>query len=108
MGQTLRQQARKQVNEASANRRRAWAQREARLMATAVEVVAAIVARDQAEKAAAVAIEAMAGEQVTLTEIGERCGLPLKEVIRLKRTYLEPAHPSTARPSATPSEPRSA
>jgi len=108
MGQTLRQQARKQVNEASANRKRAWAEREARLVAAAVEVVAAIVARDQAEKAAALAIEAMAGEQITLTEIGERCGQPLKEVIRLKRTYLEPAHPNDARPVAAPSEPRSA
>ena len=108
MGQRLRQQARRQVNEASATRKRAWAEREARLVAAAVEVVAAIVARDKAERAAAQAIEAMAGEQVTLTEIGERCGLPLKEVIRLKRTYLEPARPNTARPSATPSEPRSA
>jgi hypothetical protein len=108
MGQSLRQQARRQVTEAAANRKRAWAEREARLVAAAVEVVAEIVARDQAERAAAQAIEAMAGEQVTLTEIGERCGLPLKEVIRLKRTYLEPAHQQTARPVAAPSEPRSA
>ncbi len=108
MGQSLRQQARRQVTEAAANRKRAWAEREARLVAAAVEVVAEIVARDQAERAAAQAIEAMAGEQVTLTEIGERCGLPLKEVIRLKRTYLEPAHQQTDRPVAAPSEPRSA
>lgn len=106
MGQTLRQQARRQVTEASATRKRAWEEREARLVAAAVEVVAAIVARDKAEKAAAQAIEAMAGEQATLTEIGERCGLPLKEVIRLKRTYLEPAHQHPARPGGALSEPR--
>lgn len=106
MGQTLRQQARRQVTEASATRKRTWQEREARLVAAAVEVVAAIVARDKAEKAAAQAIAAMAGEQATLTEIGERCGLPLKEVVRLKRTYLEPAHPHTIRPNSAPSEPR--
>lgn len=99
MGQTARQQARRQVNEASASRKRAWEEREARLVAAAVEVVAAIAARDKAEKAAAAAIGAMAGEQATLTEIGERCGLPLKEVVRLKRTYLEPNKPHTARPA---------
>ncbi len=106
MGQTLRQQARRQVTEASAARKRTWQEREARLVAAAVEVVAAIVARDKAEKAAAQAIAAMAGEQATLTEIGERCGLPLKEVVRMKRTYLEPAHPHTARPGGALSEPR--
>jgi len=89
MGQTLRQQARKQVNEASAIRKRLWEEREARLAGTAVEVVTAIVARDKAERAAAAAIEAMTGQRATLTEIGERCGLPLKEVVRLKRTYLD-------------------
>ncbi len=87
MAQTLRQQARRKVNEATATRKRAWAEREARLADAAVEVVAAIVARDRAEQTAAEAIAAMATEQLSLTEIGERCGLPLKEVTRLKRTY---------------------
>ena len=87
MAQTLRQEARRKVNEGTATRKRAWAERESRLADAAVEVVAAIVARDRAERAAAGAITAMAKEQVSLTEIGDRCGLPLKEVTRLKRTY---------------------
>ncbi|MBU4188879.1 MAG: hypothetical protein KJ817_11840 [Actinobacteria bacterium] len=95
MAQTLRQQARKQVNEATATRKRAWAEREARLAEAAVEVVAALVARDRAEQAAAVAIDSMAKEQVGLAEIGDRCGLPLKEVTRLKRIHLDVAAPTT-------------
>lgn len=89
MAQTLRQQARRQVVEATATRKRAWAEREARLADAAVEVVAAIGARDRAEQAAATAIATMTNERVSLTEIGDRCGLPLKEVTRLKRTYPE-------------------
>lgn len=97
MGQSLRQQARKQVREATVSRKRSWEEREARLVEAAVEVVAALAARDRAEQAAATAIAAMASEQVTLTEIAERCGLPAKEVIRLKRTYLDqPAHQAPA------------
>lgn len=89
MAQTLRQQARRQVQEATVSRKRSWREREARLVDSAVEVVTAIAARDRAEQAAATAISAMASEQVTLTEIAERCGLPAKEVVRLKRTYLD-------------------
>ncbi|MEA5052769.1 MAG: hypothetical protein VB093_04895 [Propionicimonas sp.] len=89
MAQTLRQQARRQVNEATATRKREFAEREARLAEAAVEVVAAIVARDRAEEGAANAIAAMAKERISLTEIGDRCGLSLKEVTRLKRTYLD-------------------
>ena len=92
MAQTLRQQARRRVNEATVTRKRAWAEREARLVEAAVEVVAAIGARDPAEQAAATAIAAMTNERVGLTEIGDRCGLPVKEVARLKRTYPELAH----------------
>jgi hypothetical protein len=62
MAQTLRRQARRKVNEATATRKRAWAEREARLADAAVEVVAAIVARDRAEQAAADAIAGMAKE----------------------------------------------
>ncbi len=98
MAQTLRQQARKQVNEATAARKRVWAEREARLAQAAVEVVAAIVARDRAEQAAADAITAMTREQVSLTEIGQRCGLSLREVVRLKKTYPEPAGNSVGAP----------
>ena len=97
MAQTLRQQARRQVNEATATRKREFAEREARLAGAAVAVVAAIVARDRAEQAAANAIVAMLKEHVNLAEIGDRCGLSLKEVTRLKRTYLDPA-PSGGRP----------
>jgi hypothetical protein len=97
MAQTVRQQARRQVNEATATRKREFAEREARLAGAAVEVVAAIVARDRAEEAAANAIAAMAKERINLSEIGDRCGLSLKEVTRLKRTYLDP-EPSGARP----------
>ncbi|MGC3995491.1 MAG: hypothetical protein QM779_15470 [Propionicimonas sp.] len=97
MAQTLRQQARRQVNEATATRKREFAEREARLAEAAVEVVTALVARDRAEEAAANAIADMAKEHVNLTEISDRCGLSLKEVARLKRTYLD-AEPSGARP----------
>ena len=79
----------------------------ARLAAAAVEVVAAIVARDRAEEAAANAIAAMAKEHVNLTEIGDRCGLSLKEVTRLKRTYLDPL-PSGARPISGAAAPQEA
>ena len=40
MGQSLRQQARKQVREATVSRKRSWEEREARLVEAAVEVVA--------------------------------------------------------------------
>jgi hypothetical protein len=39
----------------------------------------------------------MTTERINLSEIGDRCGLSLKEVARLKRTYLDP-EPSGARP----------
>ncbi|MCW3159459.1 hypothetical protein [Micropruina sonneratiae] len=78
------------MNEATATRKRVWAEREARLVDAAVEIVAAIVARDRAELAAAQAILAMADERVSLTEIGERCALPLKEVVRLKKLRARP------------------
>ena len=89
MARTLRQQARRQVAEVAAARKRAWAERETRLAETAVEVVAASVARDRAEQTAADAIGVMIREQVTLSEIADRCGLSLKEVTRLKRSYLD-------------------
>jgi cyanate lyase len=89
MAETIRQAARRQVKEAAATRQRSWAEREDRLGEAAVDIVAAIAARDRAERAAAKSIEAMLALQVTLTEVGERCGLPVKEVARLKRCYLE-------------------
>jgi hypothetical protein len=89
MGQTLRQQARRRVREATVTRKRSWMEREARLVDAAVEIVAAIAARDRAEQEAGQAIVTMAGERVTLTEIADRCGLPVKEVIRLKRVHLD-------------------
>ena len=52
-------------------------------------MVAAIAARDRAERAAAESIASMLKLRVSLTEVGERCGLPLKEVARLKRCYLD-------------------
>lgn len=67
------------------------AEREARLNDLAVEVVTAIAARDRAEQAAAEAVRVLLGEQVALAEIGERCGLPVKEVSRLKRVHLRAA-----------------
>ena len=102
MAQTLRQQARKQVNEATATRKRVWAEREARLAEAAVEVVAAIVARDRAEQAAAEAIASMTEERVSLSEIGDRCGLALKEVTRLKHTYLDAPPTAQAEPGPAP------
>lgn len=91
MAETIRQAARRQVKEATLLRQRSWAEREERLGKAAVDVVAFIAARDRAEKAAANSIGAMLTLEVTLTEVGERCGLPLKEVTRLKRCYLESA-----------------
>lgn len=95
MAQTLRQQARRQVSEAMVARKRAWAVREARLAEAAVNVVTAIAARDKAEGSAAEGIAVMLTLGVTLSEIGDRCGLPGKEVGRLKRTYLDDT-PATA------------
>lgn len=94
MAQTLRQQARRQVNEALVARKQAWAERESQLVDAAVNVVTAIAARDKAERAAAEGIASMLGLGVTLAEIGDRCGLAAKEVGRLKRTHLD--HPSAA------------
>jgi len=87
MAETIRQAARRQVKEATAARQRSWVEREEQLGKAAVDVVAFIAARDRAERAAANSIAAMLGLDVTLTEVGERCGLPLKEVTRLKRCY---------------------
>ena len=89
MEQSLRQRARRQVKEATATRRQSWLERESRLGNAAVEVVAAIGARDRAESAAGEAIASMLELGVSLTEVGERCGLALKEVVRLKRVHLE-------------------
>lgn len=100
MAETIRQAARRQVKEATAARQKSWVQREDQLAKAAVDVVASIAARDRAEKAAANSIGAMLVLDVTLTEVGERCGLPVKEVIRLKRCYLDTA---AAKPSESPS-----
>lgn len=89
MEQSLRQRARRQVKEATATRRQSWLEREARLGDAAVEVVAAIGARDRAESVAGEAIASMLELRVSLSEVGERCGLPLKEVVRLKRIHLD-------------------
>ena len=85
--QSVRQEARRQVREAAASRMRSLAEREARLNDLAVDVVTAIAARDRAELAAAEAVVVLMGEQVALAEIGERCGLPVKEIARLRRTH---------------------
>lgn len=101
MEQSLRQRARRQVKEATATRRQDWLEREARLGDAAVEVVAAIGARDRAESEAARSITSMLELGVSLTEVGERCGLALKEVVRLKRVHLE-ASSATGAPVARP------
>lgn len=87
MVQSVRQEARRQVREAAASRMRSLAEREARLSDLAVDVVTAIAARDRAELAAAEAVGVLLGEQVAPAEIGERCGLTVKEVARLKRIH---------------------
>lgn len=89
MVQSLRQEARRQVREAAVSRMRLLAEREARLNSLAVDVVTAIAARDRAELEAAEAVGVLLGEQVTLAEIGQRCGLAVKEVGRLKRIGLD-------------------
>lgn len=87
--QSVRQEARRRVREAAASRMRSLAEREARLNDLAVDVVTAIAARDRAEQAAAEAVCVLLGEQVALAEIGERCGLPVREVSRLKRAHVQ-------------------
>lgn len=89
MAETIRQAARRQVKEATAARQRSWVEREEQLSRAAVDVVASISARDRAEHSAAKSIGTMLALQVSLTEVGERCGLPVKEVTRLKRSYLD-------------------
>ena len=101
MEQSLRQRARRQVKEATATRRQGWLEREARLGDAAVEVVAAIGARDRAESVAGQAIASMLELGVSLTEVGERCGLALKEVVRLKRVHLD-ASPNKGAPVVRP------
>lgn len=88
MAETIRQAARRQVKEATAARQKSWVEREEQLSKAAVDVVASISARDRAEQSAARSIGTMLALQVSLTEVGERCGLPVKEVTRLKRSYL--------------------
>ncbi len=77
-------------------RLRSWVERAEQLSRAAVDIVASIAARDRAERSAADSIATMLMRQVTLTEAGERCGLPLKEVTRLKRCYLESSVPAPA------------
>lgn len=71
------------------SRMRLLAVREAWLTGLAVDVVTAIATLDRAEQEAAEAVGVLLGEQVTLAEIGERCGLAVKEVARLKRIHLD-------------------
>ena len=87
--QSVRQEARRQVQEAAASRMRLMAEREARLNELAVDLVTAIAARDRAELDAAEAVGVLLGEQVTLAETGQRCGLAVKDVRRLKRIRLD-------------------
>lgn len=89
MVQSARQVARRKVREVAVSRMRLLAEREARLNGLAVDVVTAIAARDRAEREAAEAVAVLVGEQVALAEIGERCGLAVKEVARLKRIHLD-------------------
>lgn len=89
VAQSVRQEARRRVREVAASRMRSLAEREARLGSLAVDVLTAIAARDRAEQAAAEAVGVLLAEQVAIVEIGERCGLPVREVARLKRLYLD-------------------
>lgn len=109
MAETIRQAARRQVKEATAARQKWWVEREEQLSRAAVDVVASISARDRAEQSAARSIGTMLALQVSLTEVGERCGLPVKEVTRLKRSYLDSVGAATnaAGPAtSTVAEPR--
>ncbi|MFT4217257.1 MAG: hypothetical protein QM619_08770 [Micropruina sp.] len=87
--QSVRQEARRRVREAAAVRLRSLAERESRLNDLAVDVVTAVAARDRADVSAAEAVGLLLGEQVSVAEIGERCGLSVKEVARLKRVHLK-------------------
>jgi hypothetical protein len=87
--QTARQQARHQVGEAHALRVREWAEREKDLGKAAVEVVAALVARDRAEQRAAVAVRSMMVLGVHVAEVAQRCGISQQAVTRLKHMHPE-------------------
>jgi len=87
--QTARQQARHQVGEAHALRVRQWAEREKDLGKAAVEVVAALVARDRAEQRAAVAVRSMMALGVNVAEAAQRCGISQQAVTRLKHAHAQ-------------------
>lgn len=72
------------MKEATAVRQRSWVEREEQLSKAAVDVVASISAHDRAEHSGAKSIGIMLALHVTRTEVGERCGLPVKEVPALE------------------------
>ena len=89
--QTARQQARRQVGEAHAERARQWAGREKDLGKAAVEVVAALVARERAERRASAAVRSMLVLGVSVAEVAQRCGISQQAVTKLKH-----AHPDSS------------
>ena len=95
--QTARQQARRQVGEAHAERARQWAGREKDLGKAAVEVVAALVARERAERRASAAVRSMLVLGVSVAEVAQRCGISQQAVTKLKH-----AHPETSVESRRP------
>ncbi|HQZ84930.1 MAG TPA: hypothetical protein PLB21_04790 [Actinomycetota bacterium] len=93
--QTVRQQARQQVGQVHAARLKEFAEREKKLGTAAVEVVAALVARERAEQRAAVAIRAMLALGLNVPEVAQRCGISPQQTTRLKN-----AHRGDAKPNA--------
>lgn len=88
--QTMRQVARRRVQEALAIKQREREEQERRLESAAVAVLTALAERDAAvvaaEQAAAASIGVMVAEGLSLTEVGEWCGgLGVREVTRLSK-----------------------
>ena len=88
--QTMRQVARRRVQEALAVKQKEREAQERRLQASAVAVLTALAERDaaiaMAEQTAATSIAAMAAEGLSLAEIVDWCGgLEVREVTRLSR-----------------------
>lgn len=87
--QTVRQDARRKVQQTMAARQQERIARERRLAESAIEVLASLAERDQwvteLEVQAAAAIQAMTDEGLSLAEVGEYCGdeVDAKELARL-------------------------
>ncbi len=95
--QSLKQQARRTVQEALAAKQKERAERDRRQGELAVEVVSALAERDEVaascERVAAAAVRSLTGEGLTISDVAELCGeqVDVKELQRLARLESEPS-----------------